>query len=226
MSIKVVMQKLWPIPPLAMRKDGLISRKLSIPCNLNNDGEYLFHQSISQTFFVGMAIFIILCADVFLKTGFLLNATDFYSSPLVLSEKFSNIFSIPCLFFTLLLYLRVRIFLNLKEDQTPFFARLELFETLSKNKFVAYSVLMFFLFTLVMFFSHIIVMRLVVHFDKQGSVFFVLFVQFLAIFAIAIVPAVIASWAIILEKTLRFFPELRRDISVEIERRKSEIVKN
>ena len=70
---------------------------------------------------------------------------------------------------------------------------------------------------LCIFLSHILVIRLTVHFEMQESLGFILLPQVFQLLGPAGGSLILLSYGLVLEKALRFFPHLEYDLQIRVD---------
>lgn len=206
-------EKVWKLPPPEERRDRIIPLTLTYPfLDLKKDGEYLCYLSTKISIFIGAVLLSVLVLDIFLGTSIFIDLQSFQNNKLFLSVTYSRIV-VPALFgIAIIFYLRLRLAINMRHNTIPIMIHRALLLSYPRWRWIVRALFFISICALTAVFNHIVVIRFVMHFDMQDSFLFVLLTQIAIVLGLAPVPAFIMSYALVLEKVIRFFPEFTDDL--------------
>lgn len=161
---------------------------------------------------VGIAVLSALLIDIYFKTSFLIEAEAFARNKLVLTATFSKIIALPSLALSIIFYLRARLSGPIQHANLPLRLQKELATRYTRFRWLANSVVGITVGVMGLFLSHILIVRLIIHFKMQHSFMFILFVEVIHILVIAMCVSAPVVWGLTFEKVKRFYPEFHEEL--------------
>lgn len=211
--MKSWIEKIWKLPTPENRKSGLIPVSwFHYALRLDRDPDYVCYSLFNLLLIVGLSLTALIAIDAHLATGILVDADEFQSNKLLLPAIFSRLIGLPALGLTMLFYLRIRLPLNICCDDIPVLAHKALLLTTTRRRWIGRAAFVSIIGLLCIFLSHIVVIRIVLHFEKQESLGFILLPQIFAIIAVATGPLFLITYALVLEKVTRCFDSFEENV--------------
>lgn len=206
--------RIFPLPPPDQRRTWpLVPTAFLNTFRLERDGDYLCYLAATIVWLIGFAVLAILAVDINFATGIILQPWAFQESRLALSEAFFRVMGPVAFCITAILYLRIRLAIDLKHYPIPI--------TITREKFIGRKRRPIILSALgmticLLFLSNNIPSWFIEHYSLQRSLSVVVIVQIIAVGCYTVCAYTIVSCALIFEKAVRFFPELKKNLEDSI----------
>jgi hypothetical protein len=202
-------ETLIKLPPPEKRRESIVPlRWLGPGLRLEGDADYLIY----------LLYKILLVIPGVLLTGLMICT---YSTVDMAAVKPKNILNLvtfsqtlPCAAFALgvLFYLRMRLPMNIGTTHIPILIRQSALKDKPKERWILWISYLLVVFVLVLSFFHAIGRIQAWHVNAKETLIFMLLIQYPAILGIAAIIPLLASYVLLLEKTIRCFPEAQKDL--------------
>jgi hypothetical protein len=213
LGLSRIIGRLFLLPPPDKRRSGIFPAKwFHHSLRLDRDADYVIYKLFNVLLVVGTVLVASIVIDAQLATGLLVDADEFQHNKLLLPTTFSRLIGLPALVLTVLSYLRVRLFIDICRDDIPVLTHDAILLTTSQHRWIVRSLLAMFIGLLCIFISHILVVQITLHYEKQGSLAFILIPQAFAIGAVAAGPVFLITYALVLEKATRHFAAFEENL--------------
>lgn len=210
------MLRFWPLPPQNTRVARQIlfaPQRILNSFKMNRDSDYLCYQSWRLTQAICLGLLIILSIDIFFELGLFIDKNAVSSKKIVFAVTWLNLAGKCALILAFAFYLRIRLSVDLKNDLVPFLVKGEVFSRLSRREWTQTSALILFMVFLVCGYSGSAAGGLMKMYNLENNTLAVVIeVLALAYLLPFLVPFGI-SHALILEKSLRFFPDAQKNLA-------------
>lgn len=212
--LKNLIIKLWPLPPVEKRRNGIIPVKwFHYALRLDRTADYICYQLTNLLILVGFLLIGAILLDAQLATGVLIDAEKFEHNNLLLPVTFVHVIALPALVLTFLFYLRIRLQIVICHDDIPVLAHKALLLTTGRRRWIGRSLFGIAISVLCFFAAHIVVIKLTLHFDMQNSLVFILIPQvFFGVGGPAIGALGLIAYSLVLEKAIRCYPALQENL--------------
>ncbi|MBN8997701.1 MAG: hypothetical protein J0H94_21035 [Rhizobiales bacterium] len=205
---------IWPLPPPAMRRNSFLPIQLvHKEFRLTRDCDFLVYRALCVSFVINVILFALLYADVFLKTGILIDPALVADHPLSLLVKLRNLLLAPTFLVMLAFYLRLRLPMNLKDDMIPISMLRTTIEQSPRGAWIRWSLFGVVTFLILPIGSHLAVGRFVAYYHGEHSIRIIILMQLIfQVFGTSCVTMGALTSALLLEKSIRFFPQAQDDL--------------
>ncbi|MGH1397667.1 MAG: hypothetical protein ACRBCT_00440 [Alphaproteobacteria bacterium] len=221
--MKDLVERIWPLPSAEKRKllpSILYSMHLKKGLQASRDGDYLFYNAgaIFEKFCYAALTLCLL--DVGFNLGFYVDLDLLEKNKMSFIGHWANIVMPIFILLFVLCYLRIRLTIDMKNDQIPFFMSKDFFRQRTKRENIGTVVFMVFIVCVVIPLAmpdsgfqdaaNPSASSDWMHFNN--NVFFVFAWQSTCLAAMPFMLIMGLSCALFLEKMIRFYPESQKDI--------------
>lgn len=161
-------------------------------------------------FIIGLVLLFSMTLDVVLQQGWLIAPDVYNSNKLILSVRLSEFMGLSAFFVSVLFYIRIRFFNN-SFSATPMIHK-ALLRGYSRRRWIARSIIGLVIGIICLFLPHMLVVRLVLHYEMQNSLGFILFTQLFQLMGHAGGAMIFTLHALQLEKVLFHFSAFEADL--------------
>lgn len=207
--------RVWPLPPPELRRNSIVPIWfLHKEFRLTRDGDYLVYRAFCVSLVTDAILFMLLYADAFFsKTGILVDPALVAARPLRLVVALQNLLLAPTFLVMFAFYLRLRLPLSLKTDMIPMTMLRATIEHSPRRTWIKWGIIGVCLCFLMPMVAHIPVERFIGHYHGEKSIPIIILMQLpFQVFGNAVWPVLFSSSALLLEKSVRFFPQAQDDL--------------
>lgn len=206
--------KVWPLPPPELRLDPVVPIwVVHKEFRLTRDGDYLVYRAFCVSLAINAILFALLYADAFLKTGILIDPALVAIRPISLVVALQNFLLAPTFLVMFAFYLRLRLPMNLKTDMIPMLMLRATIEHSPRRSWIKWGVIGSCFCLLIPVVSHIPVERFIAHYHGEHSLPIIILMQLpFQVGCNAIAACAFSTGLLLLEKSIRFFPQVQDDL--------------
>lgn len=214
-SLANFLVQLWPLPRPSNRQ---LSRFLPFPkhvkqcIRLDRDGDYLCYQAAIVTQAVCLFFLAVLLLDAAAELGWFVNPVELAKR----KAHFIDVYMVPVTKFTPLVviafYARIRLPLDIQHDQIPIFMAKKSLRGRSRKDFIQINAFLIAVMLLGVAFAGIHTKGLLEMYNLEDDMSACAALLAGLVFVIPIFVSLIISMMLLLEKSIRFFPQAQEDL--------------
>jgi hypothetical protein len=205
MNVKKFFDRIWPLAEPELRKEWLLPIAFSFKnFSVKNDGEYLCYLFSIFIILSSTALMAILLLDVYFGYHlFITELVDLSKNKLIFYYKYWSITTWPFLALAFIFYLRIRLTLDIKDNDIPITFRASYVVTFKRARTIRLSIFMIFTgLAISLFGAYIFVAGLVSHFDMQANTLAILVASIIGFYGVSTGYIIAITSALSLEKAM------------------------
>lgn len=213
--MKEIIEKFWKLPPSTQRRCWSIlfmPKQFKVRLRPERDGDYLCCQAGAIVQAIGFCFLAVLLIDVVGQFEWFIDQELFADRKVLFIITWMKLMSIVAPFLTILFYLRLRLTMDLKNEQIPFLAAKDFMRRLKRREWIQSAAL----FLIVIFFGMTMPetysQGFIEMYHLENSVVAAVIHQATFAFVIPFFVSFLISQALVLEKSIRFFPRAQEDL--------------
>ncbi len=208
-QLKHFLEAILPLPSRETRRRSWLSSK---HYDLANDADYLCDFLWRKGALLGLLLLAGMVLDVTTGTNLLISHDRLATNKLLLPLAFTHLARWIAVGASLLVYIRIRLTHDLRTTVIPGIRHDESLLVRTQAQWISSSLLLLAAGLICIFGSHYIVIMLTLHFHRENDVPFIFALMLLQAIGLVGCSFVIPIGLWLLEKAIRFFPELQHDL--------------
>lgn len=210
--MKKFLVRFWPLPPVERRKAYPFFIRFDKTIRLNRDGDYLCYQAGALVYYLGITVLFLMLLDIFFGWNWLVDQTLLSQKKIYFVSVWLDVVQDVAALILLLFYLRVRLVMDIKNDPVPVFFKKSAVLGKERRELIFLSIFAVAVSLVPFVFSYTGEEGVVRRLGASDNLFATIIWQGGFIFGLSFFSCWAMSSFLLLEKAIRFFPELHEDL--------------